>query len=582
MNLMSPPTSKVPWLLLPAWLAWAWMATRQHVRMDQPPIFVWANVASGLTLVVAGLAIWRVRPGNRTWWLLVAAGFAWFAGSWQHQGNPDIALLSFALTDSYLFFLALAVAGFPTGRLAGVWDRLAVGSVAAALAFRAMAVILLNVPSDPAGYGTRNRFLPISDPRYWHWSQDVYGLAITLANVLLLVAVGRRWLALSGPGRRTLTPALASAGALAVAEAVEYQIGWNVKVAGTAVSVFYVSLVAVCVVALSMVAGLVRLRSTRSSVVNLVGELADGAPPPQLESALRRALQDPSLILLPWSTGHDSYLNAEGEPTELPTTGAHRSITLIGRVDAPVAALIHDAALHEDAGMIDALLAAVRLTVDNDRLQSQIKAHLAEVEQSRARILAATDAERRRIERDLHDGAQQRLVALGLALRLAEKEAEGSHREFLDQAATELYAAIADLRDLAHGIHPSVLADSGLPVALASIADRSAVPTALQAEIPHEPTPSVAAAAYFTVAEALTNAAKHAQASHARVCAKQSDGILHLTITDDGVGGLDPARGTGWRGIMDRVEAVGGTMRFESPTDGAGTRIDVELPCELS
>ena len=247
-----------------------------------------------------------------------------------------------------------------------------------------------------------------------------------------------------------------------------------------------------------------------------------------------------------------------------------------------MAALVHDAALHEDAGMIEAVLAAVRLTVDNDRMQAQIRAHLAEVEQSRARILAATDAERRRIERDLHDGAQQRLVALGLALRLAEKEAEGSNRELLGQAATELTAAVGDLRDLAHGIHPSVLTDSGLAAALASVADRSAVPTTLHTDIPHEPTASVAAAAYFTVAEALTNTAKHAGAATARVCVEQADSVLRLTITDDGVGGLDPSRGTGWRGIMDRVEAVGGTVRHDSPLGGTGTRIDVELPCELS
>ena len=582
MDVMRLPMSRMPWLLLPASLAWALLATRQHFQLDQSPTFIWINFTSGLILLVAGLAIWRVRPGNRTWWLLVAAGFAWFAGSWQHHGNQDVALASFALTDGYVFFLAFAVAGFPTGRLDGIWDRLAVGAVAATLASRAMAVVFLNVPSDPAGYGTRNRFLPISDPRYWQWAEDVYGWAITLANALLMVAVGRRWLALSGPGRRTLTPALASAAALAAAQAVQYQIGWNVKVAGTDVSVFYVDFIAVCVVAISMVVGLARLRRTRSSVVDLVGELGDGAPPPQLESALRRALQDPSLVLLPWSAQHGCYLDAGGRPTDLPTAGAHRSVTRIGREDAPVAALVHDATLHEDVGMIEAVLAAVRLTVDNDRMQSQIRAHLAEVEQSRSRILAATDAERRRIERDLHDGAQQRLVALGLALRLAEKDADSSHRDFLSQAATELSAAIEDLRDLAHGIHPSVLTDSGLAVALASIADRSAVPTALKADIPHEPNPSVAAAAYFTVAEALTNAAKHARATQARVCAEQVDGVLRLTITDDGIGGLDPALGTGWRGIMDRVEAVGGTMRYESPTGGPGTRIDVELPCELS
>jgi signal transduction histidine kinase len=578
---MGPGTSRLPLLLLPASLAWASFATLQHVRLDQPPLFVWANFAAGVMLVAAGLTVWWVSPINRTWWLLVATGFTWFAGSWQHSGDGIVALASFALADVYLVFLAQAIVGFPTGRLAGAWDRAAVGSVAASLTFRALAVVLLNVPPDPAGYGTRNRFLPISTPTYWHWSQTAYGVGMTVANALVLLAVMRRWRALSRPGRRMLTPALLSAVALTVAEAVQYLAGWNVAVAGTDIPVFYVTFLAVCVVAVSMVVGLVRLRGTRSSVIDLVGALGDGAPPAELESALRRALEDPSLVLLPWSVEAGGYVDRSGRPTVLPSSDAHRSVTLIGRQDAPVAALVHDAALHEDAGMIKAVLATVRLTVDNDRMQSEIRSHLLGVEQSRARILAAGDAERRRIERDLHDGAQQRLVALGLALRLAQNEADGEHRELLSQAADELAAAIRDLRELAHGIHPSVLTESGLLAALESLVDRTAVPTDLQVQIRHEPDPSVGATAYFTVAEAITNAMKHGHATKAKVCLEQTGGVLHLRVSDDGVGGLDPRRGTGWRGIIDRVEAVGGTIRWDS-APGQGTQIEAELPCASS
>jgi len=577
------PVAHAPWLLAPASLIWAWVATQQHERLDRSTSFLVLNAVTGLLLVGAGIALWRLRPGNRTWWLLVLAGFTWFVGSWSHDANENLRTLCFAFANGYLFFLAWAVLGFPTGRLAGRADRVALGVVAGALLGRAAAVALLNVPSDPAGYGTRNRFLPISDPTYWNWSEDAFGWAITLANLGILAVVTRHWWTLSRPGRRTLAPALVAASALAAAQAVEYVVGWNVDVAGTGIPIFYVSMVATCVVVVALLLGMLRLRGTRSSVIDLVGELGEGAPPPQLEAALRRALGDPSLVLMPWSKEHQSYLDADGQPAPVPVPGPARTITRIGDSEAPVAALVHDAALHEDSGLIDAVVASVRLTVDNDRMQAEIRAQLAEVADSRARILLAADAERRRIERDLHDGAQQRLVALGLALRLAETRADPQteHHAVLRQAADELAAAIKDLRDLAHGIHPSVLTDSGLAVGIQSLADRAPVPVSLDIELDREPGLSVAAAAYFTVAEALTNVAKHARASRAEVHATRRGETIVLSIADDGDGGVDPSGGTGIRGIVDRVEAVGGTIRVHSPTSG-GTRIDVELPCELS
>ena len=249
-----------------------------------------------------------------------------------------------------------------------------------------------------------------------------------------------------------------------------------------------------------------------------------------------------------------------------------------------MAALVHDPALLEDPGLINGVLAAVRLTADNERLRDEVDRQLIEVAASRSRILDAGDAERRRIERDLHDGAQQRLVTIGLALRLTEarlgKDADPQMRSDLVQAVKDLGEAIDELRDLAHGIHPSILTEAGLAAALESLADRTPVPVHLQVDLPGDLAPPIAATAYFAVAEALTNIAKHARAQTVEVLASSTEERVEIVVVDDGVGGAsEGAFGSGLRGIADRVAAVGGSMHVHSPA-GGGTRMELNLPCE--
>jgi signal transduction histidine kinase len=404
--------------------------------------------------------------------------------------------------------------------------------------------------------------------------------------LLVLVSVAARWRNSSRPGRQMRTPALYGAVVLTAAVTYEYVVGWNAEIPRIAgLPVVYVAWWARAAVAVALAVGLIRLRRTRSAVVDLVAELGHDAPPARLGDALGRALGDAGLTLLPWSVAAGSYVDDGGRPVDLSVDPPQRAVTRIERRGEPVAAIVHDVALLEDPGLVNAVVAAVRLTIDNEQLQAELETQLAEVAASRTRIVAAGDAERRRIERDLHDGAQQRLVTIALALRLAEARVGGSEttpevRALLAQTVSDLQEAIDELRDLARGIHPAIL-DSGLHAALVSLADRSPLPVRLDVRLDREPPSAVTHTAFFAVAEALTNIAKHANAHNVTVRAIASNGAIQIEVTDDGDGGADSDDGTGLRGISDRVAAVGGTMRLHSPP-GAGTRFEVELPCASS
>ena len=205
----------------------------------------------------------------------------------------------------------------------------------------------------------------------------------------------------------------------------------------------------------------------------------------------------------------------------------------------------------------------------------------AELRESRARIVEATDGERRRLERDLHDGAQQRLVALSLALRLARSRLRGDGDAAagagLDEAVRELKTALVELRELARGIHPAILTEAGLGPAIESLAARSTVAASVLALPERRLSPAVEATAYFVVSEALANVAKYASATSATVAAECPADVLRVVIEDDGVGGADPAGGTGLRGLADRVAAIGGSLSIVSPI-GGGTRVTAEIP----
>jgi signal transduction histidine kinase len=257
-----------------------------------------------------------------------------------------------------------------------------------------------------------------------------------------------------------------------------------------------------------------------------------------------------------------------------------RTVTVVEDAGRPVAALVHDPSLMDEQGTVLAAAAAVQLALENARLQAELLAQLGEVRASRARIVSAGDAERRRIERDLHDGAQQRLLGIRLSLRLARGQLARGHGDLddlLTEAEDELAGTLEDLRALARGIHPAVLTEEGLAAAVEALARRASVPVTLAALPYRRLPPPVEAAAYYVAAEALANVAKHAHASAVTISVKPAGDRLVIDIRDDGTGGARATAGGGLVGLQDRVAALDGTMRVEGGP-GAGTCVHAEIP----
>ena len=275
------------------------------------------------------------------------------------------------------------------------------------------------------------------------------------------------------------------------------------------------------------------------------------------------------------------YVDAEGRPYELPAAGSGRAVTPLAHDGEPVAVLVHDPALLEDARLLESVCAAARLSLENARLHAELQAQLLKVRESRTRIVAAADTERVRIERDLHDGAQQRLVALALDLRMAERElpeTDTATRTLLRAAVDGLQTSVQQLRDLAQGVYPALLTQSGLRAALDDLAARTPGAVTVVDLPPDRLAPDVEATAYFVACEALANAVKHSGAKQIEVGAIVEGSRLVVTVVDDGIGGADPDGG-GLQGLADRVEARGGRLWVDSPA-GSGTRVTAEIPCE--
>jgi signal transduction histidine kinase len=329
--------------------------------------------------------------------------------------------------------------------------------------------------------------------------------------------------------------------------------------------------------------GFLRIYLTRSAIADLVVELGETPTPAQLQTALSNALGDPTLTVAYWSPTDDAYVGLAGESLAIPAEDSGRAVTRLERDGAPIAVILHDPALLDDPGLVAAVASAMRLAVENERLQAEVETQLGEVRASRSRIVEAGDVERKRLERDLHDGAQQRLVSLTLALRVMRtklgEEADPSMRLSLEQASEDARLALAELRELARGIHPAILTDAGLSAAVESLADRSAVPVVVEGATDERFASTIEGSAYFVVSEALVNLNKHSRATRALVRLGRVDGHLAIEVSDDGVGGADAARGSGLRGLADRLAAVDGTLAVDSPP-GGGTRLLATIPLD--
>jgi signal transduction histidine kinase len=528
----------------------------------------------GVAFVASGVVLWRRRPENRLGVIMVVSGLIWLLGEWLRQSSdPAIWTTGIAISDSFSVAISAMLLAVPTGRVTGRAAWIILGLVVFSTVILEVVWMLFWVPEGGPG----NALGLFPDPviaDHLDTVQRAIGIAAALALSVYLVV---RWVRASAPMRRAMWPVLVGAAALPIASSLSvlFKLGIPIEPIVWALLITYTG------IPIAVMAVIVRQRMARSAVAELVVELGQTPTPARLRDALANALGDPTLRVLQWSPGRAAFLDADGEVADLPAEGSGQAMTRLERDGHPTAAIVHDAALLDDPGLVASVASAMRLATENERLQAEVEAQLDEVRASRMRIVEAGDAERRRVERDLHDGAQQRIVSMTLALRLARAklgdDADPAIRATLEQASEDARAALTELRELARGIHPQILTEAGLPDAIESLAGRSRLDVDVEVRLDGRLPPALESAAYFVVSEALANVAKYAGSDRARVASGWAAGQLTVEVSDDGGGGADPAAGSGLKGLADRVAAVDGTLEVISPA-GRGTRIVARLP----
>lgn len=530
------------------------------------------EVLVGWSFVACGTYIWARRPANRLGPLMTTVGMLWLLGrTMTLVANPVVYTAGLWLTDLWAPAFALFLLSFPTGRLRSRADLAIVGVflfVTVPLEFLWFLFLVLDNGLNALGIAPNESAAHVID--------TIQRDLISLGSVLLVMALGRRWLRSSGPVRRQMTPVLVGAVAILLQSA-----SWIFLSSGTRLEplddLIFLAQIAIPIAVLFVI---LQSRLARAGVADLVVELGQTPTPARLRDALANALGDPSLQVAYWAPGQGRFVDAAGQVMELPEDGTGQAVTMLERDGVREAAIVHDAILVDEPGLIAAVASAMRLAVENDRLTAEVQEQLQEVRASRARIVEAGDLERRRVERDLHDGAQQRLISLSLELRVARSKL-GEHgdpevRHSLDRAAEEAQAALVELRDLALGIHPLILTESGLGEAVESLADRT--PVAVSVDVGSERySPAVEGAAYFVISEALANVTKYANATKAVVRVRGLADHMAIEVEDDGIGGADPRSGSGLRGLADRLAALDGTITIVSPI-GGGTKVSARIP----
>jgi signal transduction histidine kinase len=530
----------------------------------------------GWSFAGAGIFAWWRRPENRIGALMALVGFTWFLGALTSADTDWAYTLGLVLSSVWVGALVHMLVAYPTGRVApGLERRLVQLSWIAATVLPLVGALVNPNPNECRGECPTNLLLV--------WDDDTVSAVLELVNVTtsiaalaaLAVVLVRHWRGYGPVQRRALAPVVWTAGAIAVVGIVG--IIPAAASADDVTGVFDAALIVlITAVPFAFLVGLMRSSLSRVGAVSALFERLGGV---SARDALAEALGDPTLALAYWLPDPARYVDAAGRPVALPDAGGGRSVTQIERDGAPLAAIVHDAALDDDRELVRTAGTAAALALENERLDAELRARYDELRGATARLVAAGDVARRRLERDLHDGAQQRLVSLSVLLNLARRSVDGESRaaELLDSANTELSAGLAELRELARGIHPAVLTERGLGAALDALAARAPLPVTITGVLEERLPPAVEAAAYFVVNEALTNVAKYADATSAAVSVGRADGLVVVDVSDDGVGGADSAAGSGLAGLSDRVVALGGRLSVMSPP-GAGTVVRAEIP----
>jgi signal transduction histidine kinase len=561
------------------------------IRTGVQPAFATLIVAASLAFVATGLIVWHQRPAAIIGPLMWVVGMAWLIPQWRYGGESITWTLgTWLLPTLHQAALTHVVFAYPSGVIRSQAERSIV--VTAYVTATLGGFVVAAFARDPASLGfagfPRNVLLVNPDVDVWRALVAVKTTFELLLAVAILALVARRWKRSSGLGRRRLGPFLFGGGLAAISFSAGYTalgirspflsgIPLDYLVIRWPIAVLYL------IVPVAIGWGVLRERLDRAGVVDLVSTAGEeGRGLAALQVALRSALRDRGLELLIWDRDHGELRRLDGTAGRAPDDGDRRIATHIERDGRMLGIVVHDRALVEDEALMDAVVASVRLVLDNQRLLSELGTRLEEVRASRGRIADAANVERRRIERNLHDGAQQQLVALSLLLSLA-ADGAASHEDErliaqLDRARKLAADTLADVRSLAHGIHPAVLTEEGLGTAIDVLVRTSPVPVDVAGDFDERLPEATEAAIYYVVAEALTNVAKYADASRVDVRVARSPSGITVDVEDDGIGGATLTGGSGLQGLADRVEALGGSFEVRSPR-GAGTRVRASLPC---
>ena len=543
--------------------------------VDTPALIAGSFLAG--SFMFCGVFVVAKRPRDRVGALMIAVAVTF--------GLPAVAAiptsLTYVLGNTVFIQLWLVVLGhlflaFPSGRLTSTFDR---ALVVTTYVWWLLIEVLIVASLDPVAsrWPYDNPFFALRGADTARTISAVEAVGSTVLGLMFLYAILGHWRRATAAGRRILLPVVwAFVPTLIVIVTRFLEIfGINTEI----VTDSALGLFALTALPVGFAVGLLRSRIGRSQVADLVVELGEAPAPGRARDTLSAILHDPTLRIAYRLTDPPGYVDETGRPISIDEPGT--AVTPIERGGEEIAVLVHDPAVADDPDLLRSTVAATRLAVENERLAAEVRAQLQEVRDSRERIVEAGDIERQRVERNLHDGAQQRLVTLSLAMRQLEDQAsEAPDPELANQIEdlrAELQEAIDELRELARGIHPAILTEEGIAGAVESLADRSPVPVRIGSAPGGRFPDAVEATVYFVVAESLANVAKYASATRALVTVDQADGSLIVEIADDGVGGADETKGSGLRGLIDRVEAVGGRLAIDSPA-GRGTTVRAEVP----